>query len=249
MTMRKVPFENGEFYHVYNRGVDKRVVFEDLSDSRRFLRSMVAFNDEYPARSLFLHDRLHSNSGSTATVPKTEEETRKPLVNIIAYCLNPNHFHLLLEQVSDGGVSEFMRRVSGGYTWYFNNKYGRTGSLFQGRFKSVHVESNEYLLHVSVYINLNARVHSYNDSGSTATAATATTVSLSSWNEYVVTSGCEQEDGICKKDDILNQFQDQRKYREFAEHSLRGIREGRGLLSSEYLFEDAMTAVQPLNKT
>ena len=240
MTTRKVPFENGEFYHVYNRGVDKRVVFEDLADSRRFLRSMIAFNDEYPAGSLFLHNRLHGDSGSTATIPKTEEETKKPLVNIVAYCLNPNHFHLLLEQVSDGGVSEFMKRVSGGYTWYFNNKYGRTGSLFQGRFKSVHVKSNEYLLHLSVYINLNARVHSYSDSGSTATAMT-----LSSWNEYVVTSDCGQEDGICKKDDILNQFRDRREYRKFAEHSLRGIREGRGLLTSEYLFENV--AVEPLS--
>jgi len=242
MTTRKVPFENGEFYHVYNRGVDKRVVFEDLSDSRRFLRSMVAFNDEYPAGSLFLHDRLRNNSGSTATALKTEEETKKPLVNIVAYCLNPNHFHLLLEQVSDGGVSEFMRRVSGGYTWYFNNKYGRTGSLFQGRFKSVYVESNEYLLHVSVYVNLNSRVHSCSDSGSTATA-----VSLSSWSEYMVTSDCGQEDDICKKDDVLNQFRDQREYRKFAEHSLWGIREGRGLLSPEYLFEDV--AVEPLHKT
>ncbi len=244
MTTRKVPFENGEFYHVYNRGVDKRVVFEDLSDSRRFLRSMVAFNDEYPAGSLFLHDRLRSNSGSTATELKTEAETKKPLVNIVAYCLNPNHFHLLLEQVSDGGISEFMKRVSGGYTWYFNNKYGRTGSLFQGRFKSVHVESNEYLLHVSVYVNLNARVHSCSDSGSTAMA-----VSLSSWSEYMVISDCGQEDGICKKDDVLNQFRDQQGYRKFAEHSLRGIREGRGLLGSEYLFEAVPTAVQPLHKT
>ena len=242
MTTRKVPFENGEFYHVYNRGVDKRVVFEDLSDSRRFLRSMVAFNDEYPAGSLFLYDRLYNNSGSTATTLKVEEEARKPLVNIVAYCLNPNHFHLLLEQASDGGVSEFMRRVSGGYTWYFNNKYGRTGSLFQGRFKSVHVESNEYLLHVSIYVNLNARVHSCSDSGSTATA-----VSLSSWSEYMVTSDCGQEDDICKKDDILNQFRDQQEYRKFAENSLRGICEGRGLLNPEYLFEDVMTAVQPLN--
>ena len=242
MTTRKVPFENGEFYHVYNRGVDKRVVFEDLSDSRRFLRSMVAFNDEYPAGSLFLHDRLRSNSGSTATALKTEAETKKPLVNIVAYCLNPNHFHLLLEQVSDGGISEFMKRVSGGYTWYFNNKYGRTGSLFQGRFKSVHVESNEYLLHVSVYINLNDRVHSCGNRGSTAMV-----VSLSSWNEYVVTSDCGQEDDICKKDDVLNQFRNRQEYVKFAEQALLDIRERRGLLGSEYLFEDVSTAVQPLN--
>ena len=67
------------------------------------------------------------------------------LVQIICYCLNPNHYHLLLKEIKDGGISEFMKRVGGGYTWYFNNKHKRSGTLFQGRFKSVHIKSNEQL--------------------------------------------------------------------------------------------------------
>jgi putative transposase len=243
MATRKSPLRNGEFYHVYNRGVDKRTIFEDVSDGQRFLRSMIAFNNEYPIGSLLRLDRLsHQNSntngsGLTATVATTEEE--KPLVNIIAYCLNSNHVHLLLEQVSDGGVSEFMKRLSGGYTWYFNNKYARSGSLFQGSFKSICVRSNEYLLHVSAYINLNDRVHSC--SGLTATG-------WSSWNEYTMNPDDKQEDVICKKHDILGQFRNRSAYRKFAEQTLQGIRERRGLLTTEYLLEDfanVTVAVKP----
>lgn len=235
MSNRKTPFVNEEFYHVYNRGVDRRTIFEESSDSDRFLKDMVAFNTEDPIGSLYLSDRSKLFSGPTA-----KKDEAKPLVNIVAYCLNPNHFHLLLEQVSDGGVSEFMKRLSGGYAWYFNNKNERKGSLFEGKFKAILIQSNEYLLHASVYVNLNDRVHRF--SGPTAKKPdnkADDVIARSSWDEYRSGWDTRACDGICKKDDITGQFRGFDEYRIFAKHSLQGIRERRGIFDTEYFLEDS----------
>ncbi len=212
MTTRRVPLATEEYYHVYNRGVDKREIFHDRYDADRFFRSMAAFNTVDPVGSLRNVDLERKNSGETAV-------NHEPLVEIIAYCLNPNHFHLLLKQKVDGGVSEFMKRLSGGYTWYFNNKYDRSGALLQGRFKSSHIDVNEYFLHVSVYVNLNFRVHKYRDK--------ALENIRSSWDEYMGT--CAPQNVICTKDSILGQFKSMKAYADFAEKSLVGICERKKL--------------------
>ncbi len=205
MGTRKDVFANGELFHIYNRGVDKRIIFTDDYDVGRFLKSMVEFNTVDPIGSLY-ENSFNQLGGSTA---KSEER----LVNIISYCLNPNHFHFILGQVTDKGISEFMRRLGGGYTWYYNNKYKRSGSLFQGRFKSVHIDSNEYLLHVSSYVNLNDRAHQLG--GSTAKLVR----SRSSWGEYT-DAGSK---GICEKEIILGQFTSSAEYKKFALSSLEAI--------------------------
>lgn len=166
---------------------------------------MVEFNTVDPIGSLYENSFLQLG-GETAKLGKR-------LINIIAYCLNPNHFHLVLEQSVDAGISEFMKRLSGGYTWYFNNKYKRSGSLFQGVFKDVHIDSNEYLLHVSAYVNLNDRVHQLG--GETAKLVG----SMSSWEEYVN----KKSKGICEKEIILGQFRNVGEYKEFALASLESI--------------------------
>src|SRR3989344_1455373 len=100
MSARKKAFANGEFFHVYNRGVDKRIIFTDEYDIRRFFKSMVEFNIIDPIGSLYENSFLQLG-GSTAKSDR--------IVNVVAYCLNPNHFHFILEQVTDGGISEFMK--------------------------------------------------------------------------------------------------------------------------------------------
>jgi len=203
MGMRKKDFANGEFFHVYNRGVDKRIIFVDKYDAKRFLQGLVEFNSVDPIGSLY-QNSFRELSGPT---PKSEK-----LVGIVAYCLNPNHYHLILEQLADGGISEFMKRI-GGYTCYFNNKYGRNGALCQGKFKAVHIDSNEYLLHVSAYVNMNGQVHQL--SGPTPKLIE----SMSSWEEYTG----ENTNGICEKGIILNQFKNVAEYKEFARSSLESI--------------------------
>lgn len=122
-----------------------------------------------------------------------------------------------------------MQRLGTGYTMYFNKKYERTGALFQGVFKAVYVDSNEYLLHVSAYVNLNYRVHGFGGETSRYRA---------SWEEYMEgMCGKKMENGICDTDPILGQFRNREEYKKFAEDSLRGILERRGLLEETTLLE------------
>lgn len=200
--MQREPFVEGEFYHVYNHGVEERDISSDEHDSNRFLESMVLFNSEEPIGSIYEQSFLKGSPRLGGETPKSK------LVNIIAYCLNPNHFHLLLEQVSENGVSEFMKRLGGGYTMYFNKKYKRKGPLFRGVFRSVHVNTNEYLLHLSAYINLNFRVHQLG--GETSKLV------RSSWQEY---SGIKKA-GMCKKDIILGQMTHHGDYKIYAVDAL-----------------------------
>jgi len=211
--MRKHSFANGEFYHIFNRGVDRRNIFLDKADFTRFLQGMDIFNSVKPIGSLWEQSFVKRQTGKP--IRKLPRPTRSKLVNIIAYCLNPNHFHLLLEQLVDGGVSAFVHRASGGFSKYFNMKYRRNGALFEGKFKSVPIISNEQLLHVSVYVNLNDRVHKLR--GGT---------SFSSWREYIV----DVDENLCKKNIILRQFKGVSEYKSFAESSLRDILERKEVL-------------------
>lgn len=198
--MRKHSFTNGEFYHIFNRGVEKRNIFLDKTDFERFLKSIEEFNTIKPIGSLYENSFLKNKLGSPTT--------KSRLVNVVCYCLNPNHYHFILEQRSEGGISAFLQRLSGGYTRYFNIRRKRSGVLFQGKFKSVHIRSNEYLLHASVYVNLNNRAHTLERGKS-----------ISSWNEYVANIN----NGLCTKDIILKQFKNVSEYKDFAESSLRDI--------------------------
>jgi len=205
--MRKIPFVNNEFYHIYNRGVEKRNIFSSEYDVNRFIQSMKEFNTIEPIGSIY------ENSF------KKEKLLGRPtskLVEVVCYCLNPNHFHFLLEQAADNGISEFMKRLGGGYTKFFNEKKKRSGVLFQGRFKSAHINTNEYLLHLSVYINLNDSVHRQ-------LGRPTSKLIRSSWKEY---SGTFKTD-FCKKEIILEQFGSKQEYKKFSQDVLGGILERR----------------------
>ena len=196
---RKIPFITGEYYHIYNRGVDKRDIFNDNKDLSRFLKSVFLFNQNKPIGSIF----EYRFGGET---PKKDR-----LVGIVAYCLNPNHFHFILKQLRDNGISEFMKRLGGGYTTYFNLLNKRNGSLFQGVFKSSHIDSNEYLLRVSAYVNLNKDVHDLDKDSLQLTK--------SSWDEYLKLSN----EKICDTDIIIDQFRNRREYEKFAKEALEDI--------------------------
>ena len=142
--MRDVIFANEHFYHIYNRGVDKRDIFMDDADRWRFIKSLCIFND-----SIRWSERSITFEKSKLARPE------KPFVKIHAFCLMTNHFHLLIEQVIDGGVAKFMHRLGIGYTTYFNKRYERTGSLLGGTFKAKIVNDDGYLSHLSRYIHLN----------------------------------------------------------------------------------------------
>lgn len=140
MSERKTPFVIGEYYHLYNRGVEKRTIFMDTKDYQHFLFLMYVCNTE---KSITLRDI------------KKNFERGEAIVDIGAYCLMPNHFHLLVKEKVEGGVSIYMRKVMTAYSMYFNKKYERTGTLFEGTFKSSHSATDRYLKYLYSYIHLN----------------------------------------------------------------------------------------------
>jgi putative transposase len=141
---RKIVFSPDEYYHIYNRGVDKRDVFLDEGDRDRFTRLLYLSQGKKPIV-------LKSIQG--LTLDKMEIGERA--VAIGAYVLMSNHFHILLKAKSDEGVTEFMRKLTTGYTMYFNKKRKRSGALFEGAFKAEHVDRDEYLKYLFAYIHLN----------------------------------------------------------------------------------------------
>jgi len=158
--MARPKIATGGIYHVYNRGVEKRDIFMDHSDYFRFIHDLFEFNDEAPAAN---HVRMREvrlpSSDITGEVGlpsfNWERPRRKLLVDILAFCLMPNHYHLLLRQWIDGGISKFMQKLGTGYTNYFNTKFKRDGVLFQGKYKAKLVERESHFIYLPHYIHLN----------------------------------------------------------------------------------------------
>jgi len=207
--MRKVPLTNGEFYHIFNRGVDKRKIFVSEDDLDRFLESMEEFNCVVPTGSI-LERRVEYRIGRRTPNEKKGEK----LVDIICYCLNPNHFHFILVQRMDNGISEFMKRLSGGYAKYFNEKHKRNGALFQGKFKSVHIESNAQLIYVAGYVIFNYIVHGINKTNK---------LIRSSWDEV---SG-KSKRRLCDHSMILAQYKSKKDFEHTARSTALEIRKKR----------------------
>lgn len=143
MPYRRTKFYQNGFYHIYNRGVEKRDIFLDQSDYASFIAILKAYL--LPPQETF-------KQGRTLRIRNHQLHEE---IKLITYCLMPNHFHLLIQQKLDSSITNFMRRVLTAYSMYFNDKYGRVGSLFQGRFKAKEVEQDEYVLHLSRYIHRN----------------------------------------------------------------------------------------------
>lgn len=141
-----------EIYHVLNRGVDKRQIFVDKQDYLRFIHDLYEFNDQERSELNYYKFRDYGVNGKIAKVNK---KLKKPLVDIMAFCLMPNHYHLLLSPRVEKGIPQFMQKLNMGYAKYFNQKYERTGTLFQGPYKNILVTNETHFLHLPFYIHLN----------------------------------------------------------------------------------------------
>lgn len=140
-----------ELVHVLSRGVDKRTIFLDDQDRFRFVHDLFEFNDEDSVNTT--HYRFHQSNDIARR--KIERKPRKLLVDIHAFCLMPNHYHLLLSPRKENGVSRFMKKINMGYAKYFNQKNERKGTLFEGRYKSVPVNNEAHFIHLPYYIHFN----------------------------------------------------------------------------------------------
>lgn len=151
--MRRSQISNGEIYHIYNRGVEKRRIFLEDKDYLRFIHDLFEFNDQNSPLNLTYYFK-HKQS-KEVPLPKIKREPRKLLVEILIFCLMPNHFHLMVKQKIEGGITSFMRKLGTGYTNYFNQKYERVGSLFQGVYKIAHLKNETHFIHFPYYVHLN----------------------------------------------------------------------------------------------
>ncbi len=154
--MRKINFVPGEYYHIVNRGVHKQKLFIDTRDYSRFLflilyfQSPESFINIGRFASYFVKHRVFNISEKTYTKIIRERE-----VNLHAFCIMPNHFHLLISEEVEGGISRYLQRVQNSYGKYFNTRYSKSGHVFEGPFRAVLIEDNEQLLHTSAYIHRN----------------------------------------------------------------------------------------------
>lgn len=138
-----------ELYHVLNRGVDGRNIFLDSSDYVRFVHNLYEFNDSNPAHEFDRRSRRNTNVGHR------KSHIREQLVEIHGWCLMKNHFHLLLSEIVEGGIPLFLRKLNIGYAKYFNERYQRVGTLFQGRTKKIPILTDAQFNYILHYIHLN----------------------------------------------------------------------------------------------
>ncbi len=153
MPGRTIPLVSNEIYHIFNRGIASQPTFIDKRDYQRALDTIFYYQNVSPpikySRFLSLSLQERNNILEKLRIQKDF------LVEIITLCLMPNHFHLLLKQLKDNGISRFVGNLTNSYTRFFNTKRKRSGPIYEGKFKSVRIETEEQLLHVSRYIHLN----------------------------------------------------------------------------------------------
>ncbi|MDO8524436.1 MAG: transposase [bacterium] len=165
--MRFETIQVGEYAHIYNRGNRKQDIIKNEKDSWRFIQALMFFNDSHSSVNILR--QIVSSKAKKTVEPELQQmpesvfrmgwpkdwPEKDPLVKILCYCLSPNHFHLLLQEIREGGISKFMQKFGGGYTKYFNIKHKEVGRVFQGPYKIKIVGSDQvYLEYLSAYIQV-----------------------------------------------------------------------------------------------
>lgn len=221
MVSKHPKFVTGEYYHIFNRGVEKRNIFLQISDYFRFIFCLYELNDK---NMVVMRDRIKERKkrkeksiGSTYGFHNKRGEL---LVEAVAFCLMPNHYHLVLRQLVDGGISLFMKKLSNSYTGYFNEKYKRKGigSLFQGRFKALHVENDRQLTALIAYIFTNPVElieKNWKENGTKDPQEAIKFLKTYRWSSFLDYIGVSNFPSVTKRDFITEFFGGPEKIKEF----------------------------------
>jgi putative transposase len=210
---RKFNFSVDEYYHVYSRGTDRREIFLDNNDRERFLKGLYVYNSGSPVQFRNVKDIRYENISRV-----------NPYTAIGSYCLMPNHFHLLLRETEEGGISAFMGKLLTSYSMYFNKKYKRTGGLFEGTFRAEHVDNDNYLKYLFAYIHLNPVKLIQSDwkekgiTNQNATEKYLKNYRYSSYEEYLKENEDEKERGeslILTKEAFPEYFEEVKDFKDF----------------------------------
>ncbi len=202
MPGRKTPLVTDEIYHIFNRGIDHRPTFFGKKEYERFKEILIYYRfSNLPNRlSIF----LKKSTDTRKEIFYQLQKKSKRLVDVLSYCFMPNHFHFLLRQKAENGISKFMSNFQNSYTRYFNTRHKRIGPLFLDQFKAVRIETEEQFLHVSRYIHLNPY----------SAYVVKTTDDLLDYQWSSLTELLNLTEEICEKD-VLNFFKNKDDYKKF----------------------------------
>lgn len=193
MTRENPDFNDGKYYHIVNFGIEDKLVFNDKKDIDRFVSLLEFYRFKNPPSRFAFRNRPTS---------RTVKKESDPMVEVLAYSLMPTHFHLLLEQ-TDGGISQYLSKISNSYTKYYNARQKRRGPLFVGTFKASEIEADK-LSFISRHIHLEPVLSEIVEDPSR--------YPFSSYSEYI-----SESKGFCQKQQVLNGFDDSQAYKKFVE--------------------------------
>jgi len=210
--LRKINFVTDNYYHVYNRGTDKRKIFLEEKDYTRFLILLFLCNNSRPLDI----KRVFRKGLSLTNLCNLKRENI--LVDIGAYCLMPNHFHLLIKEKIKNGISNFIKKLCTAYAMYFNKKNERTGGLFEGRFKAELIDTDNYLKYLFAYIHLNPVKlikPDWKENGIGDEERVIQFLDNYQWSSYAFFTGKKTEDPILNTKEFPNYFDNFNKFQSF----------------------------------
>lgn len=204
MPPRSTPLITNEIYHILNRGNAATPIYKSKKDYFMFTEAFCYYQHACPPFKFSKFKTLNLNQKNS--ILKELNSKKNYQIEIIAYCLMPNHYHFLVKQIKDNGVLNFMRLLTDSYSHYFNIKYERRGSLFEGRFKAIRIENETQLLHLSRYIHLNPY-----SSFVVRNIKELFSYPFSSFPEYLNPT----QSSICFKSLVMAQFKTPKDYQQF----------------------------------
>jgi len=213
-----------EIYHILNRGVDKRKIFLNKQDYFRFIHDLFEFNDESSVTNASYY--FYSVDAKFDKEKNNNKTSRKLLVDIHAFCLMPNHYHLLVSPRTENGISKFMHKLDKGYSRYFNIKNQRKGALFEGRYKSILVSEESHFYHLPYYIHLNPldiEFSEWRDGRLRNYKQALNFLDNYRWSSHLDYAGKKNFPSVTAREFLLDIFGSTEKYRESIEKWLKNL--------------------------
>ncbi len=221
--MTKEQISIGDFNHIYNRGSRRMPIVYDEADKWRFLKILRYLNDEYAPINIFRQIEFEIKSGKCRNFDRPKNwPSPRPLVKILSYGLMPNHFHLLLKQITENGISKFMSRVGNSLTKYINTRHKTSGRIFQGAYQAKLISDEKYFQYVDTYVQVFNIFELY--SGGLERAMKEFDKAFEFVLEYPFCSLGESFDkrklNIVDRDTLGETFRNLQEYKEFAREAL-----------------------------
>lgn len=221
MPIKRPQLVNNEIYHIVLRGVGDSTIFQNINDYYRGIFSLYEFND---STHVHIRDRRRDRLRAKRNGQEQFSANRDLLVEVLAFYFMPNHIHLLLQQIKDNGITDFMRKSGGGYASYFNKKYERKGHLFQNRFRAVHITTIEQLRNTFVYIHTNgiSLIESgWKEKGITNPEETINFLENYKWSSYQDYIGKKNFPSVTDRELLLKVMGGEEDCRKFVENWIR----------------------------